>query len=71
MTRAEIIASTRCPRCGAPPGMPCQQAGRRRDAAHAARVGLAEMTAAWRTPRPGPGQVKSREKWRASRYGHR
>jgi hypothetical protein len=71
MTRAEIIASTRCPRCGASPGMPCQEGGRRRSVVHAARIGLAEMAADWRAPGPDPGLAKSREKWRMRRYGHR
>jgi hypothetical protein len=71
MTRAQIIASTRCPRCGATPGMPCQEGGRRRPAAHAARVGLAEMAADWRDPGPDPGRAKDREKWRAKTYRHR
>ena len=71
MTRAEIVETTRCPRRGATPRMPCQEAGKRRAAVHATRVGLAEMAAAWRDPLTNPGLANDREKWRASRYGHR
>jgi hypothetical protein len=71
MTRPQIIETTRCPRCGAAPGMPCQEPGKRRPAVHLARGGLAEMTGGWHDSQLRPDQVKNREKWRTTRYGHR
>ena len=44
MTKAEIVASAPCPRCGAAAGEPC----RGQWAVHADRKGRAEMLSIWR-----------------------
>jgi hypothetical protein len=72
MTRDEIRQSTRCPKCGAPPGMRCIEAGRYRDTIHPARVMAAETAAGWKATDPvAPASKAKNERRRRKGYERR
>jgi hypothetical protein len=52
LNRDAILATTRCPKCGAPPGEKCIGGGRRRQTVHPARVALAEDVTLWAAVTP-------------------
>jgi hypothetical protein len=71
MTRTEILQSTRCPKCGVPPGTRCLEAGRYRDTIHPARMMAAE-TLGWQGTDPvTPARRTANESWRQKRYDRR
>ena len=69
MTRDEVRASTRCPKCRAPAGSHCIQEGKRRKTLHPARLMAAETMGGWKAGKPvNPGTTRERELRRKAKY---